>query len=138
MPARSQQLRVAVARAGHAARGGDPVKIESTRRDLAAERIAAYIESVVATAPPLGASQRSRLAALLSPDAPSTTGSPPGTMPAASPRRNHERREADIGEPCPDEAGASPPGARPAARARRNHVNGSTGTSVAADPGAAA
>ncbi len=65
MPARSKTLRVAVARAGHAARGGDPVQIESTRRDLAAERIASYVEAVVAQAPPLTPEQRARLALLL-------------------------------------------------------------------------
>jgi len=65
MPAKSKQLRVAVARSGHAARGGDPGKIESTRRDLAAERIACYVEAVVAQAPPFTAEQRARLALLL-------------------------------------------------------------------------
>ncbi len=65
MPAKSKQLRVAVARSGHAARGGDPGKIETTRRDLAAERIASYVEAVVAEAPPFTAEQRARLALLL-------------------------------------------------------------------------
>ncbi|WP_277612968.1 hypothetical protein [Cryobacterium glucosi] len=36
------------------------------QRDLAAERLALYIERVVADAPPLTGAQRDRLAALLS------------------------------------------------------------------------
>ncbi len=65
MPAKSPTLRVAVARAGHAATTGDPERIERTRRDLAAERLASYIEKVVATAPPLTDDQQRRLTVLL-------------------------------------------------------------------------
>ncbi len=67
MPARSPALRVAVARAGHAAANGDPDRIEQTRRDLAAERLASYITKVVDTAPPLTDEQRDKLALLLRP-----------------------------------------------------------------------
>lgn len=42
----------------------DPEFIDA-RRDLASEKIAQYIERVVADAPPLTDAQRSRLAALL-------------------------------------------------------------------------
>lgn len=65
MPAHSPTLRQAVAKAGAAARGGDPERVLETKRDLAAERIAAYVERVVAQAPPLSPEQRDRLALLL-------------------------------------------------------------------------
>lgn len=52
-------------RAGQAKRTGDPKRIEGAYRDLAAAKIAAYIEKVVAEAPPLTAAQRDRLAILL-------------------------------------------------------------------------
>lgn len=65
MPATSPTLRQAVARAGHAASSGDPARIHDTRRDLAAERIASYIQKVVDQAPPLTAEQRTKLAVLL-------------------------------------------------------------------------
>lgn len=48
--------------------GVDPAtqpEVLHARRDLAAENIAAYVERVVSTAPPLTADQRSRIAALL-------------------------------------------------------------------------
>ncbi len=67
MPAKSATLRVAVARAGHAAAYGDAEQIKETRRDLAAERIAAYIQKVVEDAPPLTDEQFRRLAVLLQP-----------------------------------------------------------------------
>lgn len=38
-----------------------------TRRDLAAERLAAYVRRVVAEAPPLSDEQRAKIAALLRP-----------------------------------------------------------------------
>ncbi len=106
MPASSATLRQAAAKAGHAAAYGDAERIEQTRRDLAAERIAAYIEKVVSAAPPLTEAQRSRLATLLQPQATGIgASSPPGaTRTTASPRRNHERREASFSQPCPDEA----------------------------------
>lgn len=44
---------------------GDPARIEQTRRDLAAERLASYIAKVVDAAPPLTDEQRDRLAVLL-------------------------------------------------------------------------
>lgn len=48
-----------------AVRRGDRAAAEEATRDLAAAKIAQYIERVVADAPPLTDSQRSRLAALL-------------------------------------------------------------------------
>jgi len=69
MPANSATLRVAVAKAGHAARKGDPERIAETRRDLATERIASYVERVVAGAPQLTSQQLDRLAELLRPTA---------------------------------------------------------------------
>lgn len=39
--------------------------VDDVARDLAAARIAAYIEKVVATAPPLTSAQKSRLSALI-------------------------------------------------------------------------
>lgn len=69
MPATSPTLRVAVARAGHAAAHGTPERIAETRRDLAAERIATYVERVIAGAPPLTDEQLVRLATLLRPAA---------------------------------------------------------------------
>lgn len=68
MPAKSPELRVAVARAGGVARTEDPARIAETRSALATARIAAYIERVVAAAPPLTDDQRSRLALLLAGD----------------------------------------------------------------------
>lgn len=52
-------------RAGHAKKTGDAGLIEDAYRDLAAEKIAAYIEKVVSTAPPLTSAQKSRLSALI-------------------------------------------------------------------------
>lgn len=66
MAAKSPSLRIAAARAGAAARNGDPSLIRETQRDLAAARIQAYIERVVMAAPPLTTEQRIRLAAMLS------------------------------------------------------------------------
>jgi hypothetical protein len=64
MPARSPQLRRASARAGAAVRWqGEDTR--DARRDLAAERIAAYVERVLADAPPLDAEQKARLSLLL-------------------------------------------------------------------------
>lgn len=48
-----------------AARTGDPERIRTARRDYAAEKIAAYVEKVVDSAPPLTDNQRERIAALL-------------------------------------------------------------------------
>ncbi|MGI8682425.1 MAG: hypothetical protein ACR2JO_09945 [Mycobacteriales bacterium] len=62
-------MRYLSARAGGAAKAGKPEAIAESRRDLAAERIACYIERVVAAAPPLTAEQQTRLAALLRPGA---------------------------------------------------------------------
>lgn len=53
------------ARLGAAARYGSPNDVASARRDLAAEKIHAYIERTVAAAPPLSDDQRARLAGLL-------------------------------------------------------------------------
>jgi hypothetical protein len=44
----------------------NPEKIASARRDLAAAKIADYVERVVSTAPPLTEDQRARIATLLS------------------------------------------------------------------------
>jgi hypothetical protein len=52
-------------RKGVMARIGDEAGVLEASRDLAAEKIAAYIERVVASAPPLSTAQRERLAALL-------------------------------------------------------------------------
>lgn len=53
------------ARLGVEARRGDPIRIEQATRDHAAAKIAAYIERVVASAPPLTDDQRLQLATLL-------------------------------------------------------------------------
>ena len=53
----------------------DPALVEA-RRTLAAENLAAYIERVVAEAPPLTSAQRDRIAALLRPI---PGGAPPGS-----------------------------------------------------------
>ncbi|WP_344054452.1 hypothetical protein [Microbacterium lacus] len=50
-------------------RSADDPDLIAARRDLRAARIEDYIQRVVATAPPLTADQRSRLAALLVGDA---------------------------------------------------------------------
>lgn len=47
----------------------DQAAIAAARRDLAAAKLEDYIERVVASAPPLTADQRDRLALLLRPDA---------------------------------------------------------------------
>lgn len=47
-----------------AIRWGNP-DVTNVDRDLAAEKIAAYIEKVVSTAPPLTSAQKSRLSALI-------------------------------------------------------------------------
>ncbi|WP_146145292.1 hypothetical protein [Microbacterium timonense] len=54
---------------GVAARRGDEAALVDASRTLAAEKIAAYIERVVSTAPPLTPDQRSRLTALLTSEA---------------------------------------------------------------------
>jgi len=65
MPANSQPLRVAVARAGAAAKHGDPDRIADARQNLAAERLASYVSRVIANAPPLTPAQKDRIAGLL-------------------------------------------------------------------------
>lgn len=62
-------------RVGVAARLGDPEKLLSARRDLAAAKLAEYIARTVAEAPPLDDDQRSRLVLLLTPSA-SRAGDP--------------------------------------------------------------
>lgn len=52
---------------GVAHRKRDPVAIEDARRNFATEKIAHYIENVLAAAPPLRDDQRTRLAELLRP-----------------------------------------------------------------------
>lgn len=63
-PVLQARSRVAVA-----TRLGDSAAQVVARRDLAAEKLAAYIEKVVSSAPPLTPDQRSRLAALLTSEA---------------------------------------------------------------------
>ena len=46
-------------------RNNDPARIADSRRNLAAEKLAQYIERVVAEAPPLTSEQKDRLAAIL-------------------------------------------------------------------------
>ncbi len=46
-------------------RPGDSAALAETARNLAAERLAAHVERVVAQAPPLTPAQRDRIAALL-------------------------------------------------------------------------
>ena len=65
----SNPVLTARGRYGFAIKVGDPDLIADTARDLAAEKLAAYIEKVVSSAPPLTADQRSRLAALLTNEA---------------------------------------------------------------------
>jgi hypothetical protein len=62
------ELRKASCRAATAVRWDRPDK-EDALRDLAAAKIAAYIEAVVETAPPLKPEQVQRLAAMLAPSA---------------------------------------------------------------------
>lgn len=50
---------------GVASRRGDDEAATDARRDLAAAKIAAYIEKVVADAPPLTDEQRDRLSAII-------------------------------------------------------------------------
>ena len=63
MPANSKALRTAVARAG-AAKRWRPDN-EGPPRDLAAERIAQYVERILSDAPALTDDQRDRIAGLL-------------------------------------------------------------------------
>jgi hypothetical protein len=72
LPAHSPSLRRCTARAGAAVRWARP-DADQARRELAAERISAYIQRILADAPPLTAQQRQRLALLLRP-APSASG----------------------------------------------------------------
>jgi hypothetical protein len=65
MPKNSPSLRQAVARTGAGSRWGSDD--EDARRDLATEQIAAYVDRIVAAAPPLTAEQRNRLTSLLNP-----------------------------------------------------------------------
>lgn len=50
-------------------RSGDPERIRSARRDLAAAKLEQYIARVVASAPDLTVDQRARIASLLAPGA---------------------------------------------------------------------
>ena len=52
-------------RLGVASRVGTSDERESARRDLAAEKIAAYVERVVSEAPPLTPDQRARITSIL-------------------------------------------------------------------------
>jgi hypothetical protein len=53
----------AVARASR--QGMDPERLREARRDLAAEKLAAYVATIVEQAPPLLPEQRERIIALL-------------------------------------------------------------------------
>jgi len=66
MPAKTPELRRAASRAGTAVRYSHP-DADEARADLAVLRITAYVEKVVAAAPPLSSDQRCRLASLLHP-----------------------------------------------------------------------
>lgn len=55
----------AKSRLGVASRRHDPEEIAEARRDLAAAKLAQYVERVVAEAPPLSPEQADRIAALL-------------------------------------------------------------------------
>lgn len=50
---------------GVASRRGDSEKINDARRDLAAAKMAAYVEKIVAEAPPLTDEQRARVSAIV-------------------------------------------------------------------------
>lgn len=65
MAARSRSLREASGRYGRARQLGDDREVQTALRDLTAEKITAYVERVVAEAPPLTAAQRERIAAIL-------------------------------------------------------------------------
>lgn len=54
-------------RLGVATKAGDAEAATEARKDLAAAKIAAYIERTLAEAPPLSAEQRSQLASILAP-----------------------------------------------------------------------
>lgn len=55
------------ARLGVAARTRDPLAIRKAQRDLAAAKIAAYVQRTIDAAPPLTTEQRERIARLLTP-----------------------------------------------------------------------
>lgn len=61
----SNPVLAARGRTGHAKKTGDPTKIEDAYRDLATEKIAAYITQVTTQAPPLTNEQKARLVALI-------------------------------------------------------------------------
>lgn len=65
MPATDPGIRRLNGKAGSAARWGTPEEAAEARRELAAERLAAYVKRVVDKAPPLTAAQRERIAAIL-------------------------------------------------------------------------
>lgn len=60
----STRLIVAKSRLGTATRYGTPDEAEAARRDFKEAKIAAYVERVLAEAPPLTDDQRARLASL--------------------------------------------------------------------------
>ncbi|MDZ8275672.1 hypothetical protein R2Q81_06860 [Microbacterium aquimaris] len=67
----SNPIIAARGRLGYAKKIGDTTRITEASRDLAAEKLAHYIQTVVASAPPLTTAQRDRLATLLrSPEPP--------------------------------------------------------------------
>ncbi|MGH3639185.1 MAG: hypothetical protein ACRDUX_09165 [Mycobacterium sp.] len=61
------EIRSFTARVARAARAGDATAEVEARRDLAEEKIAQYVQRVLASAPPLTDEQRTRLAELLRP-----------------------------------------------------------------------
>ncbi|TAP45621.1 hypothetical protein [Arthrobacter sp. S39] len=65
----SQAILKAKSQLGVAHRRHNPEAITAARRDLAAEKLAAYVEKIVNEAPPLTREQRDRIASLLAPNA---------------------------------------------------------------------
>jgi hypothetical protein len=66
LPSPNPQTRKTVARIAASARWGNTSpELDRERTEYAAERLAAYIEKIVAQAPPLTPAQRDRLALLL-------------------------------------------------------------------------
>lgn len=55
-------------------RAADDPEILNARRDLAAERLAEQMRTVISSAPPLTAGQKARLAAILGPIPPAALG----------------------------------------------------------------
>lgn len=61
------KVQAVTTRVARAVKARDPEREAQARRDLAEAKVAAYIERVLAAAPPLSEEQRQRLAELLRP-----------------------------------------------------------------------